>query len=70
MRTSALPVNLVRTGMGVALMPEYTLPLNADDVHCRYLCNPEISLQIYAIYYPHNQKKAEVKALPTSLSNV
>ncbi len=63
-------VNLVRTGMGVALMPEYSLPLNADDVHCRYLCNPEISRQIYAIYYPHNQKKAEIKTLLTSLSNV
>jgi LysR family transcriptional regulator, hydrogen peroxide-inducible genes activator len=62
-------VNLVRTGMGVALMPEYTLPLNADDVHCRYLCNPEISRQIYAICYPHSQKKAEIKTLLTSLGN-
>jgi DNA-binding transcriptional LysR family regulator len=62
-------VNLVRTGMGVALMPEYTLPLNAGDVQSRYLCNPEISRQIYAIYYPHSQKKAEIKTLLTSLSN-
>jgi LysR family transcriptional regulator, hydrogen peroxide-inducible genes activator len=62
-------VNLVRTGMGVALMPEYTLPLNADDVQSRYLCNPEISRQIYAIYYPQNQKKLEIKTLLTSLSH-
>ena len=62
-------VNLVRTGMGVALMPEYTLPLNAGDVQSRYLFNPEISRQIYAIYYPHSKKKGEIKTLLTSLSH-
>lgn len=62
-------VNLVRMGMGVALMPEYTLPLHADDLSCRYLCNPEISRQIYAIYYPQIKKKAEISTLLTSLSN-
>jgi DNA-binding transcriptional LysR family regulator len=31
---------LVRAGMGVALIPEYWLPANADDVRCRYLSNP------------------------------
>ena len=56
-------VNLVRAGMGVALMPEYSLPANADDVRCRYLSNPEISRQIYAIYYPQNQKNTEIKNL-------
>jgi LysR family transcriptional regulator, hydrogen peroxide-inducible genes activator len=49
-------VNLVRTGMGVALMPEYTLPLSAGDVQSRYLCNPEISRQIYAIYSAQPKK--------------
>lgn len=62
-------VDLVRTGMGVALMPEYTLPLHGDDVHYKYLSNPEISRQIYAIYYPHYQKKAEIKVLLTHLTN-
>jgi LysR family transcriptional regulator, hydrogen peroxide-inducible genes activator len=56
-------VNLVSAGMGVALMPEYSLPANADDVRCRYLSNPEISRQIYAIYYPQNQKNTEIKNL-------
>jgi LysR family transcriptional regulator, hydrogen peroxide-inducible genes activator len=62
-------VNLVSTGMGVALMPEYSLPLNTHDVQSRYLCNPEISRQIYAIYYPHSQKKVEIKTLLASLSH-
>jgi DNA-binding transcriptional LysR family regulator len=62
-------VNLVRAGMGVALMPEYSLPPNADNICCRYLSNPEISRQIYAIYFPHNLKKLEVKTLLTSLSH-
>ena len=60
-------VNLVRAGMGVALMPEYSLPANADDVRCRYLSNPEISRQIYAIYYPKNEKNTEIKNLLTVL---
>lgn len=63
-------VNLVRTGMGVALMPEYTLPLSADGIHYRYLCNPEISRQIYAIYCSHSSKKHEIKTLLTHLSNI
>jgi DNA-binding transcriptional LysR family regulator len=62
-------VNLVGAGMDVALMPEYNLPLNAGDVQCRYLNNPEISRQIYAIFYPHSQKKLEIKALLTSLDH-
>jgi LysR family transcriptional regulator, hydrogen peroxide-inducible genes activator len=61
-------INLVRAGLGVALMPEYSVPANAGDVRCRYLCNPEINRQIYAIYSPHSQKKTEIKALLTSLS--
>lgn len=56
-------INMVRSGMGVALMPEYSLPANADDVRCRYLSNPEINRQVYAVYYPQNQNNAEVKSL-------
>ncbi|NOU23881.1 MAG: hypothetical protein HOO93_19200 [Methyloglobulus sp.] len=47
----------------------YTLPLNVDDIHSRHLYDPEISRQIYAIYYPHSQKKVEIKALLTSLTH-
>lgn len=61
-------VNLVRSGLGVALVPEYSLPAIANDVCWRYLCNPEISRQIYALYYPHSQKRAEMKRLLASLS--
>lgn len=50
-------INLVRADLGVALMPEYTLPLNAEDVKCRYLSNPEIKRQIYAICLPQNCKQ-------------
>ncbi len=62
-------VNLVRAGMGVALMPEYSLPANSDDVRCRYLSNPEISRQVYAVHYPQNQKKPEIKNLLTLLGH-
>ncbi|GAB6142487.1 LysR family transcriptional regulator [Methylosoma difficile] len=60
-------VNLVRAGLGVALMPEYSLPANTDDVRYRYLSNPEISRKIYAIHFPQSQKKSEVKNLLTLL---
>jgi LysR family hydrogen peroxide-inducible transcriptional activator len=61
-------VNLIRAGMGVALMPEYCLPAKTDEVRFRYLANPELNRQVYAIYYPHTQKKAEFKNLLTLLA--
>lgn len=42
-------LNMIRAGIGVALMPEYTLPLDAEDVGFRYLEEPEITRQVYAI---------------------
>jgi len=63
-------INLIRADLGVALMPEYTLPLNAQDVQCRYLANPEISRQIYAICLPQSRKKADIQTLLASLSNL
>ena len=61
-------VNMVRAGLGVALIPEYTLPKDADDVNYRYLLDPVISRQIYAIYAPQLLKKNELKTLITNLS--
>jgi len=46
------------------------LPLNAQDVQCRYLANPEISRQIYAICLPQSRKKADIQTLLASLSNL
>ena len=46
-------LNMARAGIGVALIPEYTLPLNASDVGFNYLQEPAITRQIYAIYKPH-----------------
>lgn len=61
-------VNMVRAGIGVALMPEYTLPKDADDVHYRYLSDPAISRQIYAIHASQLVQKNELQALIASLS--
>ena len=33
-------MGMVRAGIGVALMPEYTLNNHADDIHYRYLSDP------------------------------
>jgi LysR family hydrogen peroxide-inducible transcriptional activator len=63
-------INLVRADLGVALMPEYTLPLNSEDVQYRYLCNPDISRRIYAICSPQSRKKNDVKVLLDSLSKL
>ena len=62
-------VNLVRAGLGVALMPEYSLPAHADDVRHRCLSNPEISRKVYAIHFTQSSKKPEVKNLLALLSH-
>lgn len=64
-------MHLVRADLGVALMPEYSLPLNAEDVKSRYLSNPEISRRIYAISLPPNRKqKPEVNNFLASLDTL
>jgi LysR family transcriptional regulator, hydrogen peroxide-inducible genes activator len=62
-------LHMVRAGIGVALMPEYTLPATAEDVTCRYLSDPEISRNVYAIYDPKIIKNNELKGLIAGLSN-
>ncbi|MGZ8163533.1 MAG: LysR family transcriptional regulator [Methylobacter sp.] len=61
-------LHMVRANIGVALMPEYTLPRNAEGVKYRYLTDPEIRRQVYAIYAPQTLKKSELKALIANLS--
>jgi len=61
-------LHMVRAGIGVALMPEYTLPKNADDVKFRYLSEPEINRRVYAIYLPQALKINEHKAFIANLS--
>ena len=56
-------LNMVRAEIGIALMPEFTLPLNDNSVKYRYLTEPEISRKIYAIYTQPMSTKPELRAL-------
>jgi DNA-binding transcriptional LysR family regulator len=62
-------LHMVRAGLGVALMPEFTLPRYADDVKYCHLSNPEISRNIYATYLPQTATKPEFRALIANLCN-
>ncbi|MDD2802145.1 MAG: LysR family transcriptional regulator substrate-binding protein, partial [Methylococcales bacterium] len=61
-------VNMVRAGIGVALMPEYTLPKHADDISFRYLSEPAITRQVYAFHASAMLQKSELKVLCAGLS--
>jgi len=61
-------LRMVQAGIGVALMPEYTLPKDATDISFRYLYEPEISRQVYAIYTHETSAKQELGALIANLS--
>lgn len=61
-------LNMVRAGIGIALMPEFTLPLDDNNVKYRYLTEPEISRKIYAIYAPSASAKPELQALISKLA--
>ncbi len=61
-------LRMVQAGIGVALMPEYTLPKDAADISYRYLYEPEISRQVYAIYTHQTSAKPELLALIANLS--
>jgi DNA-binding transcriptional LysR family regulator len=62
-------LRMVQEGIGVALMPEYTLPKQATDISYRYLCEPEISRQVYAIHTNQASAKSELQALVVNLSS-
>ncbi len=61
-------VNMVRAGIGVALMPEFTLPKHADDISFRYLSEPAITRQVYAFHASAMLQKNELKVLCAGLS--
>ena len=63
-------LRMVQAGIGVALMPEYTLPKDATDISYRYLVEPEISRQVYAIYTHQTSGKPELLALIDHLSRI
>jgi DNA-binding transcriptional LysR family regulator len=56
-------LNMARAGIGVALIPEYTLPCDAEDVRFHYLEDPEITRQVFAICSAHMPQLGEVSAL-------
>ncbi len=56
-------MRMVQAGIGVALMPEYTVPKDATDISYRYLVEPEIKRQVYAIYTQQGSVKTELLAL-------
>lgn len=62
-------LHMVRAGIGVALMPEYTLPKNSENIKWRYLSEPEIKRKVYAIHAAQIPKKSELKALIANLSS-
>ena len=49
-------VNLVCAGFSIALLPEYTIPSNSEDINWRYLVNSEINrkVQVYFGYVAIN----------------
>ncbi|MGZ4981999.1 MAG: LysR family transcriptional regulator [Methylobacter sp.] len=61
-------LQMVKAGIGVALMPEYSLPKQATDISYRYLSEPEISRQVYAIHTHQTAAKPELQALIVNLS--
>jgi DNA-binding transcriptional LysR family regulator len=63
-------LRMVQASIGVALMPEYTLPKDASDISYRYLVDPEISRQVYAIYTQQTSAKPELLALIDNLSRI
>ncbi len=53
-------VNLVRAGMGIALLPEYSIPKNCGDINWRYLVNPEISREVQVYFLKHGKKQSAI----------
>ncbi len=56
-------LNMVRAGIGVALLPEYSLPSFTDDIRFDYLEDPEISRRVYVIYSGHVSEQKELSAM-------
>lgn len=53
-------LSMVSAGIGVALMPEFTIPKKAEKLRFRYLSDPEIFRTVCAIYHPSATENSEV----------
>jgi DNA-binding transcriptional LysR family regulator len=51
---------MAQAGIGVALMPEFSIPKNAGKLGFRYLSDPEICRTVQAIYQPSSAANPEV----------
>ncbi|WP_431067465.1 LysR family transcriptional regulator [Methylotuvimicrobium sp.] len=60
-------LNMVRAGMGVALMPEFSVPKDTELVDYRNLIDPEIIRDIHAIFQTQVSPKSERQALIAKL---
>lgn len=60
-------VNLVRAGMGVALLPEYSIPQNCGDINWRYLVNPEINRKVQVYFLKQGQKQSAISGFVACL---
>ncbi|MGD7037063.1 LysR family transcriptional regulator [Methylotuvimicrobium buryatense] len=60
-------LNMVRAGMGVALMPEFSVPKDTGLVDYRNLIEPEIVRDIHAIFQTQVSPKPERQALIAKL---
>jgi len=49
--------------LGIALMPEYTLPKHIKEIEWRYLATPEIGRKVYAKDKTYLSKKHPLNAL-------
>ncbi|WP_026600968.1 LysR family transcriptional regulator [Methylomonas sp. 11b] len=56
-------LNMVRAGIGVALMPEFSVPKRGDKLKTRYLSDPEIRRTICAVYQDSAATNPEVNQL-------
>ena len=61
-------LSMVSAGMGVALMPEFTVPKQMDKLRFRYLINPSIQRTVYVIYTPSAKENPEVNKILASLT--
>ncbi|OAI00858.1 LysR family transcriptional regulator [Methylomonas methanica] len=56
-------LGMVRAGIGVALMPEFSVPKRGDKLNTRYLSDPEIRRTIFAVYQDSAATNPEVNQL-------
>ncbi len=56
-------LSMVRAWIGVALMPEFSVPKRGDNLKTRYLSDPEIRRTIFAVYQDSAATNPEVNQL-------